>query len=119
MFPSQKPPVLPRVPIPPGTSASPYPVVVPKHDVTAECPVDVQVYLRDVLGGDQGLLLHFLWENQGGGAGVGDTDPDLSRAAVLDREPCGHHGSVPCRNLRPSSGRPGMVGVPTLPVGPV
>ena len=78
MFPTQKPLVLPWSPIPPGPSASPYPLEVPKHDVTAECPVDVQVYLRDVLGGDQGLLLHFLWENRGGGAGVRDTDPDLS-----------------------------------------
>ena len=89
MFPTQKPPVLPRVPIPPGTSASPYPVVVPKHDVTAEYPVDVQVPQRDVPRGDQGLLLHFLWENRGGGAGVRDTDPNLS---VLGREPWGHHG---------------------------
>ena len=116
VFPTQKPLVLPRSPIPPGPSASPYPVVVPKHDVTAECPVDVQVYLRDVLGGDQGLLLHFLWENRGGGAGIRDTDPDLSRAAVLGREPWGNHGSVSCRNLLPSSGRPGMVGVPTEPM---
>ena len=116
VFPTQKPLVLPRSPIPPGPSASPYPVVVPKHDVTAECPVDVQVYLRDVLGGDQGLLLHFLWENRGGGAGIRDTDPDLSRAAVLGREPWGNHGSVSCRNLLPSSGRPGMVGVPTVPM---
>ena len=54
------------------------PLAVIKHDVAAERPVDLQVYLCDVLGGDQGLLLHFLWENQGGGAGVGDTDPDLS-----------------------------------------
>ena len=87
VFPTQKPLVLPRSPIPPGPSASPYPVVVPKHDVTAECPVDVQVYLRDVLGGDQGLLLHFLWENRGGGAGIKDTDPDLSRSDVQGREP--------------------------------
>ena len=116
VFPTQKPLVLPRSPIPPGPSASPYPVVVPKHDVTAECPVDVQVYLCDVLGGDQGLLLHFLWENRGGGAGIRDTEPDLSRAAVLGREPWGNHGSVSCRNLLPSSGRPGMVGVPTVPV---
>ena len=116
VFPTQKPLVLPRSPIPPGPSASPYPVVVPKHDVTAECPVDVQVYLRDVLGGDQGLLLHFLWENRGGGAGIRDTDPDLSQAAVLGREPWGNHGSVSCRNLLPSSGRPGMVGVPTVPM---
>ena len=26
--------------------------------MTAEHPVDIQVYLRDVLGGDQGLLCH-------------------------------------------------------------
>ena len=87
VFPTQKPLVLPRSPIPPGLSASPYPVVVPKHDVTAERPVDVQVYLRDVLGGDQGLFLHFLWENWGGGEGISDTDPDLSRADVQGREP--------------------------------
>ena len=116
VFPTQKPLVLPRSPIPPGPSASPYPVVVPKHDVTVECPVDVQVYMRDVLGGDQGLLLHFLWENRGGGAGIRDTEPDLSRAAVLGREPWGNHGCVSCRNLLPSSGRPGMVGVPTVPM---
>ena len=72
--------------------------------------------MRDVLGGDQGLLLHFLWENRGGGAGIRDTDPDLSRAAVLGWEPWGNHGSVSCRNLLPSSGRPGKVGVPTVPV---
>ena len=39
----------PRDPIPPGLSASPYPVVVSKHDVTAEHPGDVQVPQRDVL----------------------------------------------------------------------
>ena len=88
MFPTQKPPVL-LGPNPPGPSASPYPIVVPKHDVTAEYPVDVQVPQRDVPRGDQGLLLHFLWENRGGGAGVRDTDPNLS---VLGREPWGHHG---------------------------
>ena len=87
VFPTQKPLVLSRSPIHPGPSASPYPIVVPKHDVTAECPVDVQVYLRVVLGGNQGLLLHFLWENRGGGAGIRDTDPDLSRADVQGREP--------------------------------
>ena len=87
--------------------------------MAAERPVYVQVYLRDVLGGDQGLLLHFLWENQEGGAGVGDRDPDLSRAAVLDREPCGHHGSVSCRNLLPSSGRLVTAGVLTVLVGTV
>ena len=54
VFPTQKPLVLTRSPIPPGPSASPYPIVVPKHDVTAECPVDVQVYLRDFLGGVPG-----------------------------------------------------------------
>ena len=47
------------------------------------------------------------------------TDPDLSRAAMLGREPCGHHGSVSCQNLLPSSGMPGMGGVPTVPVGPL
>ena len=109
----------PRGPKAPWPSSLTRPLAVLKHDVAAERPVDVQVYLRDVLGGDQGLLLHFLWENRGGGAGVRDTDPDLSRAAVLGREPCGHHGSVSCRNLLPSSGRPGMAGVPTVPVGPV
>ena len=43
------------------------------------------------------------------------TDPDLSRAAMLGREPCGHHGSVSCQNLFPSSGKPGMGGVPPCP----
>ena len=47
------------------------------------------------------------------------TDPDLSRAAVLDREPCGHHGSVSCQNLLPSPGRPGMAAVRTMPMGPL
>ena len=97
VFPTQKTLVLPRSPIPPGPSASPYPVVVSKHDVTAERPVDVQVYLRDVLGGDQGLLFHLLWENHGGDAGIRDTDPDMSQAAVLSREPWGNHASVSCR----------------------
>ena len=60
VFPTQKPLVLPWSPIPPGPSASPYPLEVPKHDVTAECPVDVQVYLRVVLGGNQGLLLSLI-----------------------------------------------------------
>ena len=89
VFPTQNPLVLPWVLIPPGPSTSPYPIVVPKYDVTAACPVDVQVHLRDVPGGDQVLLFHFLWENRGGGAGVRDTDPNLS---VLGREPWGHHG---------------------------
>ena len=62
------------VPKTPGPAASPDPLAIPKYGVAAECPVDVQVYLRDVPGGDQGLLLHFLWENRGGGAGVRDTD---------------------------------------------
>ena len=96
MFPTQNPPVLPRVPIPPGTSASYYPVVVPKHDVTAERHVDVHVHLLDVPGRDQGLLLHFLWEYQGGGASIRDSDPDMSPGATLGREPRGHHGSVSC-----------------------
>ena len=102
--------------MPPGPSTSPYPVVVPKYDVTAERPVDIQVYLRDVPGGDQGLLLHFQWENRGGGAGVRDTDPDLSPGALLGREPWGHHGSVSCQTLLPSPGRLGIVGVPTMPM---
>ena len=85
-------------PKPPGPAASPDPLAIPKYGVAAECPVDVQVYLGDVPGGDQDLLLHFLWENWGGGAGVRDTDPHLSRAAMLAREPWGHHGSVSCRN---------------------
>ena len=96
MFPTQKSPVLPRVPIPPGTSASYYPVVVPKHYVTAERHVDVHVHLLDVPGRDQGLLLHFLWEYQGGGASIRDSDPDMSPGATLGREPRGHHGSVSC-----------------------
>ena len=116
MFPSQKPPVLPRVPIPPGTSASPYPVVVPKHDVTAERHVDVQVHLLDVPGGDQGLLFHFLCEYHGGGASVRDSDPDMSPGAILGREPRGHHGIVSCRILLPSPGKLGMAGVPSMPM---
>ena len=115
VFPTQNPPVLPWVLIHPGPSTSPYPVVVPKYDVTAECPVDVQVHLRDVPGGDQGLLLHFQWENWGGGAGVRDTDPDLSPGVLLGREPWGHHGSVSCQTLLPSPGRLGTAGVPTVP----
>ena len=107
------------VPKTPGPAASPDPLAIPKYGVAAEHPGDIQVYLQDVPGGDQGLLLHFLWETQGGGAGVRDTDPNLSRAAVLGREPWGHHGSVSCRNLFPSSGRPGMVKVSTVPVTPV
>ena len=118
VFPTQKPLVLPRSPIPPGPAASPDPLAVLKYDVAAQRPVDVQVYLRDVLGGDKGVLLHFLWENRGGGAGISDTDPDLSRAAVLGREPWGNHGSVSCRNLLPSPVRPGTAQVPTVPVGP-
>ena len=51
VFPTQKPPVL-LGPDPPGPSTSPYPLVVPKHDVTAEHPVDVQVPQRDVPRGD-------------------------------------------------------------------
>ena len=104
---------------PPAPGASRDPVAVPKHGVAAERPVDVQAYLRDVPGGDQGLLLHFLRENRGGGAGIRDTDPDLSPAAVLGREPWGHHGSVSCQNLLPSPGRPGMAAVRTMPMGPL
>ena len=81
------------VPNPPGPAASPDPLAIPKYGVAAERPVDVQVYLRDVPGGDQGLLLHFLWENRGAGAHVRNTDPNLSRAAMLGREPWGHNGS--------------------------
>ena len=80
----------------PWPSSLTWPLAVIKHDVAAERPVDLQVYLCDVLGGDQGLLLHFLRENRGGGAGIRDTDPDLSPAAILGREPWGHHGSVSC-----------------------
>ena len=75
------------VPKTPGPAASPDPLAIPKYGVAAKCPVDVQVYLGDVPGGDQDLLLHFLWENWGGGVGVRDTDPHLSRAAMLAREP--------------------------------
>ena len=89
----RSPQASPGAPKPPGPAASPDPLAIPKYGVAAERPVEVQVYLRDVPGGDQGLLLHFLWENRGGGAGISDTDPDLSRAAILGREPCGHHGS--------------------------
>ena len=115
-FPYPESPGPPRVLIPPGPSTSPYPVVVPKFDVTAERPVDVQVDLRDIPGADQGLLLNFLWENRGGGAVVRDTDPDLSPGALLGREPWGHHGSVSCQTLLPSPGRLWMAGVPTVPV---
>ena len=59
---------------------------------------------------------HFLRENLGGVAGIRDTDPDLSPGALLGREPWGHHGSVSCRNLLPSPGRPGTGGVSTVPV---
>ena len=83
----------PRGPKAPWPSSLTRPLAVLIYDVAAERPVDVQVYLRDVPGGDQGLLLHFLWENRGAGARIRDTDPDLSRAAMLGREPCGHHGS--------------------------
>ena len=62
----------PRGPKAPWPSSLTRPLAVLIYDVAAEHPVDVQVYLRDVPGGDQGLLLHFLWENQGGGAGVRD-----------------------------------------------
>ena len=106
-------------PKPPGPAASPDPLAIPKYGVAAEHPGDIQVYLQDVPGGDQGLLLHFLRENRGGGAGIRDTDPDLSPAAVLGREPWGHHGSVSCRNLLPSPGRPGMAAVRTMPMGPL
>ena len=123
---SEAPCFLPRSPQaspgawnPPGPGASPDPIAGPKHGVAAERPVDVQAYLRDVPGGDQGLLLHFLRENRGGGAGIRDTDPDLSPAAVLGREPWGHHGSVSCQNLLPSPGRPGMAAVRTMPMGPL
>ena len=123
---SEAPCFLPRSPQaspgawnPPGPGASPDPIAGPKHGVAAERPVDVQAYLRDVPGGDQGLLLHFLRENWGGGAGIRDTDPDLSPAAVLGREPWGHHGSVSCQNLLPSPGRPGMAAVRTMPRGPM
>ena len=109
----------PQGPKAPWPSSLTRPLAVIKHDVAAERPVDLQVYLCDVLGGDQGLLLHFLRENRGGGAGIRDTDPDLSPAAVLGREPWGHHGSVSCRNLLPSLGRPGMAAVRTMPMGPL
>ena len=106
----------PPGPIPPGTSASPYPVVVPKHDVTAERHVDVQVHLLDVPGGDQGLLFHFLCEYHGGGASVRDSDPDMSPGAILGREPRGHHGIVSCGILLPSPGKLGTAGVPSMPM---
>ena len=89
----RSPQASPGAPKAPGPAASPDPLAGPKHSVAAERPVDVQVYLRDVPGGDQGLLLHFLWENWEAGARVRDTDPDLSRAAMLGRETWGHHGS--------------------------
>ena len=68
----RSPQASPGAPKAPGPAASPDPLAGPKHSVAAERPVDVQVYLRDVPGGDQGLLLHFLWENRGGGAGIRD-----------------------------------------------
>ena len=112
----RSPQASPGAPKAPGPAASPDPLAGPKHSVAAERPVDVQVYLRDVPGGDQGLLLHFLWENREAGARVRDTDPDLSRAAMLGRETWGHHGSVSDRKLFPSSGRPGMAKVTVTPV---
>ena len=71
----QSPQASPGAPKPPGPAASPDPLAGPKHSVAAERHVDIQVYLHDVPGGDQGVLLHFLWENRGGGTGVRDTDP--------------------------------------------
>lgn len=115
VFPTQKPPGLE----PPWPSSLTRPRSTSKNGVAAESPVDVLVYLRDVPGGDQGLLLHFLWENRGGRAGVKDSDPDQSPAAVLGWEPWIHRGSVSCRNLFHSPGRPGTAGVPILPVRPV
>ena len=47
------------VPKTPGPAASPDPLAIPKYGVAAEHPGDIQVYLQDVPGGDQGLLLHF------------------------------------------------------------
>ena len=64
----RSPQASPGAPKPPGPAASPDPLAGPKHSVAAERPVDVQVYMRDVPGGDQGLLLHFLWEKREAGA---------------------------------------------------
>ena len=89
----RSPQASPGAPKPPGPASSLDLLAGPKHSVAAERPVDVQVYLRDVPGGDQGLLLHFLLENRVAGAHVRDTDPNLSRAAMLGRAPGGHHGS--------------------------
>ena len=82
-FPYLECPGPPLGPDPPWPLNLTLPCSSPKYDVTAECPVDVQVHLCDVSGGDQVLLSHFLWENRGGGAGVRDTDPDLSPGALL------------------------------------
>ena len=38
---------------PPESAATPHPLAIPKHDLAAERPVDVQVYLRDVPIGDE------------------------------------------------------------------
>ena len=62
----------PRGPKAPWPSSLTRPLAVLIYDVAAERPVDVHVYLCDVPGGDQGLLLHLLWENRGGGAGIRD-----------------------------------------------
>ena len=104
-----------RAPNPPAPAASPDSLAIPKYGVAAKRPADVQVYLRDVPGGDQGLLLHFLWENWEAGARVRDTDPDLSRAAMLGRETWGHHGSVSGRNLLPPLGGQGRWECPPCP----
>ena len=63
--------------------------------MAAELPDDVQVYLRDVPGGDQGVLLHFLWENRGGGAGVRDTDPNCHEVPCWAGSPGATMGVCP------------------------
>ena len=85
------------VPKTPGPAASPDPLAIPKYGVAAEHPVDVQVYLQDVPGGDQGLLLHFLWETRGGGAGVRDTDPTCHELLCWAGSPGATMGVCPAK----------------------
>ena len=107
-----------RAPNPPAPAASPDPLAIPKYGVAAERPVDVQVYLRDVPGGDQGLFLHFLWENRGGGAGVRDR-PRPVTSCCAGEGALGPPWECALRKLFPSSGRPGMAKVSTVHLTPV
>ena len=87
----------PQGPKAPWPSSLTRPLAVIKHDVAAERPVDLQVYLCDVLGGDQGLLLHFLWETRGGGAGVRDTDPTCHELLCWAGSPGATMGVCPAK----------------------